>query len=414
MDKYNISTKSYLFGLFKNEVKTPIAPKKSSSKGIITQLVQEFQDRSRKDIQIWREAMQAAENPENPRWSLIQDLYDDLMTDGHLMANIQIRKAAVLSNRFFIQDKEGNENEETSLQLQTEWFYHMLEHMLDAIYKGYTVLELADPTVMRWENVPRRNVCPQKGRIYFEVLGDKFIEYRLPAFIRNILEVSNITKFGILNDIVPQLIWKRNAQQVWADFSERFGIPMVTAETMETDSKKLDKIEDMLSKLGQAAQAVLPEGTKITIHDSSTKGDPHNVFNEQIKTTNGEISKRIVGGTMISDDGSSRSQSEVHERTLDFKIAESDRRLIEFTVNNKLIPILNTWGFKFADGDKFVFDRTESLTLMEQWEIVSGVLSQYDVDEEWIARNFNIPILAKKQQPTTKTTQAGGLSANFR
>lgn len=411
MINYDITTKSYLWGAIKAEVKTPRSPKKNN--GIVTQLITEFQDRSRSDIKKWREAMQAAENPENPRWSLLQDLYDNLMTDGHLMANIQIRKAAVLGERFFIQDGSGNEDDEKTQLLQTEWFYHLMEHLLDAIYKQYSVIELTDPATMQFSLIPRRNVCPQLKRIYFEVLGEKYVTYTDPGFQKHIIEITGMSSFGILNDIAPQLIWKRNAQQVWADFSERFGIPLVTAETMKTDEKELSLIEDMLNKLGQAASAVLPEGTKITIHDASTKGDPHNIFQEQIKTTNAEISKRIVGGTMIADDGSSRSQSEVHERTLNDKIAESDKRMIEFSVKNKIFPLLNNWGFSFADDDRFVFDRTESLTLKEHWEIVSDALNHYDVDDEWIARNFNIPILAKKQQQQAIST-GGGVAANFR
>jgi len=406
---YITTTKSYLFGLIKSETKKPSLGKKSN--GIVTQLIQEFQDRSRSDVKKWRDALQTAENPENPRWFLLQDLYDNLMTDGHLMANIQIRKAAVMGGRFYMRDIKGNENEEATQQLQTEWFYNIMEHLLDAVAKGYSVIELVDPVTMAWQLIPRRNVCPQKKLIYFEVGGDKSINYTDPAFARNVIYLHNMHPYGYMNDIIPQLIWKRNAQQVWADFSERFGIPLVTAETMKTDDKELSIIEDALSKLGQAAQAVLPEGTKITIHDGNTKGDPHNVFKEQITVTNEEMSKRILGGTMITDNGSSRSLGEVHERTLDFKIAESDRRMIEFAVNNKLIPLLQTWGFKFNEGDRFVFDRSEELGLKEHWEIVSGALQHFEVDQEWIGRYFNIPVIGKK---TTPVAGGNGITANFR
>lgn len=413
MTDFNINTKSYFFGLFKAETKSAVPAKSGGQKSVITQLITEFQDRSRSSIIKWREALQAAEDPEDPRWSLLQDLYENLMTDGHLMANIQIRKAAVLSTRFYIQDKNGKENEETTAQLQTEWFYNLMDMMLDAVYNKVTVVELIDPATMTFNLIPRRNICPQLQRVYFEVYGTKYITYTDPAFLKNIIWVNDISKFGLLNDIVPQLIWKRNAQQTWADFAERFGIPMVTAETLETDPKKLDKIDADLKKVGQAMTALLPEGTKITIYDSATKGDPHKIFMEQIKVTNNEMSKRIVGGTMLSEDGSSLSQSEVHERTLDSKIAEADRRMLEFTITAKVMPMLRNWGLKFADGDRFVFDRTESLTLTDQWTIVKGILEGHDVDSEWLSRNFNVPIIGKKQTTPTPPVPGKGLTANF-
>lgn len=374
-------------------------PKKDSV--FISALAKEAIDKSRKEIDDWRQAIQAAENPEDPRWVSYQDLIENLMTDGHLMAAIDLRKAATLSNRFLIKDKKsGKEVPEKTELLKTEWFYNLVDHLLDSIFRGYTVMELADPVTHNWVMWPRRNICPQKTMLYFEAGGDKGINYGDPGFIKNVLELKYRNILGILNDIIPQLIWKRNAQQAWADFCERFGIPMVTAETNTRDRKELDRIETMLKALGQAAQAVLPEGTKLTIHDSSTKGDPYKIFDEQIRRTNYEISKRVLGGTMILDDGSSRSQSEVHERQLDEKITESDRRMIEFFVNGKLIPLLHNWGFAFADTDAFEFDRSEEISLKEHWEIVNGAAVHFDVDPEWIEERFNIKILGAKASQT--------------
>jgi len=258
---------------------------------------------------------------------------------------------------------------------------------------------------------------PQTGMVYFEVAGTKGVKYTDPAFAKNVIELKSTgSKYGILNNIIHQLIWKRNAQQVWADFAERFGIPLITAETTRTDKPSLDKIQKAMRNLGQAAQGLLPEGTKITIHDSVQKGDPHKVFLEQINLANDEISKNILGGTMVIDNGSSRSQSEVHERTLDEKIAESDRRMIEFFVNGKLIPLMRTWGFKFTDNSVFCFDRMESISLSEHWKIVSDALQNYEIDPDWVSNRFNFPIIGKK---ATAATQEPGkpakaaFSANF-
>ncbi len=404
-----ITTKKYLWGLFEKSTATANATKKQNT-SVLSTLVQEMQDRSRAEIQTWRDALATAENPDNSRLVLLQDLYDNLMTDGHLMANILIRKSAVTSTRFFIQDKNGEEDKEATELFQTEWFFTLLNNMLDSVYKGYTVVELTSIEPIKFTEIPRRNIAPKLQRIYFEAMGEQFINYGMPEFENRILEINTNT-FGLLNDIIPQLIWKRNAQQTWADFSEKFGIPLVTVETLETNEKKLNELQNTLDDLGQGANAILPDGSKIQIHDGSTKGDPYSVFSEQIKTANAEISKRIVGGTMIADDGSSRSQSEVHERTLNEKIAEADRKLVEFTVNNKLMPMLIANGlYKFKEGDKFVFDRTQELTVKEHWEMINQAATYYDMDEDVLRKDFGLPIVGAKNllsQPT------GGLTANF-
>ncbi len=411
---YITESKSYFFGLIRSESKVP-APESTKSSMVISQLAKEFADRSRADIKKWRQAIQAAENPENPRWALLQDLYDNLMNDGHLMACIQIRKAATLSNRFYIRDASGENQDDKTALLTTEWFYHMMENLLDTTYRGYSVIELVDPNFMQWELWPRRNIVPQTHRINFEAFGDKGIVYIDTQYLKNVIEHRNQNLLGILNDIVPQLIWKRNAQQTWADFSERFGIPLITAKTNKTDKKSLDAIQKGIDNLGQALNAMLPEGTTIEIHDTATKGDPHKIFLEQIGTCNSEVSKRILGGTMITDNGSSKSQSEVHERTLDQKISESDRRSIEFFVNGKLIPILRANGMNFADGDVFVFDRTEQLGIKDHWEIVKDALDKYEIDDKWVSNRFNFPITGKKKETSGKLppSQKARFSANF-
>src|SRR5690606_12046346 len=102
--------------------------------------------------------------------------------------------------------------------------------------------------------------------------------------------------------------------------------------------------------------------------------------------------KRLVGGTMVSDNGSSRSQSEVHERTLNYIISEKEKRMIEFMVNEDLIPILRQYGYPFTDDDEFVFDRSEDLTMTQHWNIVREALNHYDIPEQWISEKFNFPI----------------------
>lgn len=413
--KFEIGTKVYQFGRVSAEAKSKPGQVAAKDSVIISQLAKEAVDRSRSEIKKWRQAMAAIDDPENPRWALLQDLLENLSTDGHLMACIQIRKSATLANRFYIKDRTtGKEQPEKTNLLMAEWFHSIMDQLLDSIFKGYTVIELADPTANSWVMWPRRNICPQLQRLYFEVFGDKHIVYTDPAFLKNVLELRSSYPFGILNDIVPQLIWKRNAQQAWADFTERFGIPLVSATTNKSDKKELDRIQAMLNALGQSATALLPEGTTITIHDQSTKGDPYKIFQEQIRTSNDEVSKRILGGTMITDNGSSRSQSEVQERTLDYKIAESDRRLIEFFVNGKLIPLLRQWGFSFSDNDQFIFDRSEELNLSDHWKIVNEASLTYEMDQEWVSNRFNLQIVGlKKQTAPEPPTGKKGIAANF-
>ncbi len=370
---------------------------------ITTQIIREFKDQSRAEIRKWRNALRMATDADDPRAYHLQDLYDNLESDGHFLAQVRLRKAATTGYGFRIVDrKTGDINEDKTNLFQSEWFYNFVEHLLDVPLKGYTVLELVNPQTMEFCLVPRRNVCAQKQMVYFEIMGDKGVDLNSPEYEHCIVRVGKPDDLGIMAHLCGQLIWKRNAQQSWAEFTERFGMPLISATTNKTSQADIKKINDMLRTLGEAATAVLPEGTSIKI-DPFTGGDSYKVFDAQIERINQEMSKPITGGTMITDDGSSRSQAQVHERNLDDKIAESDRRMVQFTVNNQLLPIMQYWGWDInPETDEFQFDSSFELTLAEHWNIAYQAMQcGYVLDDKWLSEVFSLKIVGRREPVVT-------------
>jgi SPP1 gp7 family putative phage head morphogenesis protein len=371
---------------------TPSKPQ-TNANDITIKLFQEFTDRSRKDIRKWRDAIQAAENPENPRWYLLQDLLCDLVLDAHAASVMDIRKAATMNHRFYVTDLKGEVLQEQTDFLNKSWFFEFLDTALDANYYKYSVMQFfrnGDNPVL--SIIPRRNCCPTFGRVYLEVGGEQFIDYRNEP---GVIEIMHNSAFGLLNDVVPNVIWKRNALQSYAEFSEKFGMPLITATTQ--NKTEVSRIEKMLKQLGEAAQAVLPHGTTVEIHDMANAGNPEKCYLSQARFQDEQVSKRFVGSTTMADTGANRSQTEVHERTLDDKIAASDKRSVMFVVNDKLMPLLQSMGFKFDNTKmKFQFDETEELNLTEHWKIVKEAMLVYEIDDKWVAKTFNIPITGRK------------------
>lgn len=319
-----------------------------------------------------------------------------------------IRKSATLNNRSYIRDKRTKETlEEQTDFFNKEWFYEFLDAALDSISKKYTVGEfLKINDLPKFVLIPRRNVCPQLGRVYIEVAGDQFIEYRA---IPNVIEIVHSSKFGLINDVIPNVIWKRNALQSYAEFTEKFGMPLITATT--NNKQDVPRIETSLKNLGEAGTGVLPNGTTITIHDLANAGNPEKTYIENAKFQDNQVSKRLIGSTTIVDEGANRSQTQVHMDTLDNKLAQADKRSMMFCINDKVFPILKNMGFDFDNTTmEFVFDETENQTLTEQWNIVEKALNHYELDPEELIKTFNLPIVGKKEQ---NQNPLNGFSANF-
>ena len=396
----------------KNSIKTNyLALSKSNpdkqTKSIIDKIIKTFQDRSRKDIQKWRKALLMAEHPEKPRRYLLQDIYKDLGTDGHLKSLIRLRKYATINTAFNIIGKDGNINREATDFFNKKWFYKLLNLALDSIFYGYTLIEferfLEDNIQLALVN--RRNVIPELRQIIPDLTRDETISYDDPYYDNWLLEVGEREDLGILNDIIPNLIWKRNVGQSWAEFTEKFGIPMITASISSYNQKDIDKVDYMLANLAEASRGIFPEGTNIEFKESN-RTDAYQSYEHFIKYNKDEISVAIIGGTMITHDGSSRSQSEVHERNLDKKIAIADKRELAFLINDKLIPILINHGYNFIEeGDKFTWSESHGLSLKDYWSIATGIMKDYEVDEKWISDTFFIPIKGKKKRPSLVNNQ---------
>ena len=371
---------------------------------IIARIIGEFKDRTRAEIRKWRQALELTADISAPRLYLLQDLYDNLKDDGHFISQVQLRKAATLCSPFSIIDRStGEVNDEKTKLFKTEWFYNFMEDVLESAYYGYTLLELTDPLTMLFTPVPRRNLVPSRSLVLTEVNADTGISYAA-GYENSLIHVGKPGDLGLMANICGQLIWKRNAQQSWADFSEKYGQPLLTATTNKTSQQDIDKIENMLSALGEAAQAVLPEGTTIDIKPFAGS-DAYQVYDKQIERINTEIGKPITGGTMISDNGSSRSQSEVHERNLDRKISAADHRIVTFTVNGQLLRIMQASGWDVnPDTDEFIFDAGTSLQLKDYFEIVTSLLDKgYPIPTKWISKTFNIPITGDPLSPAAPT-----------
>lgn len=298
--------------------KTEKAPQMGKKNPAIIQIVENFKDNSRKDIQKWRRALVLAQHPENPKNNLLQDLIEDLLTDGHLQSQIQMRKSSTLNTDFrVINRKTGEENEELTFLVQQQWFYEFLEICLDTILFGPVVinfLEFENERV-KFNLIPRRNVAPTKGKIFPDITKDDFINYLDPQFENWILALGKPSDLGIINNIIPNIIWKRNVMQSWAEFCEKFGMPLITATTNSTDTKVVDNVHEMLLGIGESGVATFPHGTDVKYQEAN-RTDAYNVYLQFMQSNANEISKQLVGSTMLSDQGSNRSQTEVHELLL--------------------------------------------------------------------------------------------------
>ena len=351
------------------------------------------------DIQKWRKAWQQAISVESPDRRLLYDIYRDASVDAHLSGCIDQRTGFVMARSFNIEDKSGKPQDKLHHYFEQEWFEELCRLVLVTPYWGHSLIEMGElvtdgdgcPSYSGMNLIDRKFVIPEHHRVITD-LGQDWttgIDYHDPIYSNNLIEVGRPDDLGLLLKASLHTIPKKNVLAAWDVFSEIFGMPLRVATTTARDQKDIDRISEMMERMGLASYAVLPEGTTVQLV-SSTQADAFNVYDKRVDRANSEISKLIIGQTMTIEDGSSLSQSQTHLEVFE-NLVEADAKLLANTVNNQLIPRMVLHGFPLQ-GMHFSWDESVDYTPEQQMQYEQMITDRYEVDGQYFADKYNMPV----------------------
>lgn len=384
-----------------------LADKQEKLKRMVIELANITRQLTKKDIRTWRQAWQMAINAENPRRIQLYRVYTDVEIDNHLTGIIEQLSNSVLSRGFKIYDiKTGKEVPELTMLLESEWFKNLMKYVLEARYWGHSLIQFGDLVTFAGakrfngvELIPREHVIPEFGLILRDPADElkKGISYREGKLAQWVIEAGYPKDLGLYLKCAPQAISKKNMLAFWDQFGELFGMPMRIAKSSSTDQKERSRIEQMLMDMGAAAWGLFPDGTDIDIKES-TQGDAYNVYDKRIERANTEMSKAVLTVTMTTDNGSSLSQSKIHEKMLQLTIEREADRLKDI-INNQVLPRLIAFGFPLTEHHYFNWDYVEEYTPEQQLAIENLLLNHFDIDEIYFREKYNIPIIGRLNAP---------------
>jgi phage gp29-like protein len=245
----------------------------------------------------------------------------------------------------------------------TAKLYTLIRDMLDALAKGFSVSEII------WDT----DTIPWKPRLY-QFRDPRWFQYdketgktlMLRTLLGNDLERLKPFRFVVHephlisgNQITAGLAfpalyyWMLKSYDVtsWAAFIDRYGYPIRIGKygkkATEQDRATLKRA---VAAIGQDFGAVIPESAVLEIIESKHASETSNVYKNMADWVDKQISKLILGQTMTTDEGSSKAQSETHEKIRD-DIADSDIQQVIETLNASLtIPYIN---LNFGEQEKY-------------------------------------------------------------
>jgi hypothetical protein len=365
---------------------------------------------SRKGLKEWKAAVTAATDPENPDFTMLEDLLNQLLLDGHLMSCIDSRILKVEQSPFKLVGADGNTNEEATIMLQNEWLTNWMRYALMTKFTGATVLELweldEEGDLNTVSKIPKQHINFLKKLILKnpgDVTGWQYVESEYETYY---MQIGRNEDLGMVTDIAPIILAKKLAIGSWLDFIEKFGVPPRWVTTDREDDTRLNELFEMMQAMISNHFAVLRGKEKIEIAQTPNT-DAHNVFNEMIERMNSEISKRVLGATGTSDEKSYVGAALVHQDVANDR-HESDKRFIKNLINNELIPKLALLSPRYAGltGLSFQWDDAKEMSATEIIESVAKLGTQFEFDVEKLAELTGLPIVAAKEL----TPSPGGAS----
>lgn len=288
----------------------------------------------------------------------LQQMLADLESrDGHFGGVLETRRRAVTRLKWIATPRSKDKADldiAADVQqrvLNAPWYRPMTRSLLDGVVKAWSVCSLGwtlgdvwVPSSVRWIDQQMTAVTPEDDQrlAWRDPVDETKLQPIAPytAVVHSASDPSGpLYRRGIGRALAVLYSLKRLGLTAWAGFVELFGIarPVVT---MPPGAKVglLDEFEARLEEWMHAGYFIKPHGMTLEFPEpgssSKSSGDPIHAL--LARYCDEQASKRIIGQTMTSDSGSSRSQAEVHERVAEW-IIEADAADLAETITRDVV-----------------------------------------------------------------------------
>lgn len=392
-------------GLWPFTLSEPLKPEKEEYDNLVKQMVAIIKHQRslyRKEIADWKKARAWALDPEQPRRKMLIDLYEDIMTDAFIWGRWDTRRLRISNKGIAIINKNEEIDKDKTDMLEKMWFNKFIKDALDSKAFGYTLLYVdqlnPDGTIKAMNHVYRDHIVPETKEILkfsTDIAGTRFDEPPVSDWCVWI-DSGNL---GLLDMAAPLWIFKKHSWQNWDEFEEKFGLPIRTVKTAQTDPRVLREIDSFLKDLGTSAWGRFPANTEIDIKESSSR-DSYNVFNEKRKACNEELATLIDGHFETAKDTGSRAKAGSIIESTQKLITLDDETFVKYLMNEKVLPFLREMGYPFSEDDRFIWNENEQQSPKDRLDIFKGVKELgYKVKKEQIETELDVEIEVDTSPP---------------
>jgi len=342
--------------------------------------------RIRTDVQLWREAVNEAEQAWYPHRVRMQRMYIDTVLNGHVSACMSRRKNLTLLKEFKLCDEMGEENEQATKLLKKPWFNLYCNYVLDAQFFGYSLISLGDLVADDFPNlttIRRFNISPDRENVtsyVYSLSGAQFKDEPYKAWnvwVPTPTDVGiSLVGYGLLYKVAMYEVICRNTLGFNTDAAELYGMPIRKGKTNKTNEDERALFEAALANMGSAGYILLDTMDELDLVESGGTGSGFKIYESLEARCEKKISKILLGHADALDStagklGATQGEDSPTAQALT-DVQSIDVRFLEGNVNGELLPRLRALGFNIPEGLVFMVKNDEEREAMRRREDASN------------------------------------------
>lgn len=343
------------------------------------------------DIRRYMDGLQSASAIDFYNRAQLYDMYHSVITtDGHLKGIINKRLSAVARKRFEFQ-RNGKAVDEINEQIRSPWFRSFIKEAVNSKLWGFSLFQFRRDARgwITFDLIDRKHFDPVKREVLLyetDVNGAP-----LDAFSNCLLVCDDPRGLGDLATCTPYALYKRGNIGDWAEFCQIFGMPIREYTYPAGDEEARKRLLQDARKQGANAVYIHPEGSQMTLHESSQKSGTNDLYERFCNACNDEMSIAILGNTLTtkSDTNGTQALGTVQAKE-QMKITEDDVQFVLDLLNYDMTEIFAALGVDTTGGE-FVCVEAKYTDKQVQINVVSKLKELgLPMSDDYLYRTFDV------------------------
>ncbi len=302
-------------------------------------------------------------------------LYDQyltmLMVDNHVSSLLEKRLENLTNKTLVLIDENDKEIEDVTYFLSSPKFRDFTKEILLSKFWGFQLFEFDkflfnEKTWFDYTLIPHKHVNPYKKEVLVQQTDESGVSFEGR---NDVLFIGDEDDLGLFSKITLLSIYRRLGMYSYSKYLDLASENFTTLKVRGyTDDDNMHNISKAIEKRAGGGMIEIPDGVDLKM-DNQSSSQQNSLFENYMKMIKEELTILVLGQTMTTEDGSSRSQAEVHEDEQKSKYS-SDEVFVLDTLNFEFVDYLKIW-FPEINTDKvrFKFEPTNIDELFDKLKI---------------------------------------------